>query len=170
MIAQRFKPIIWVAGAAFAATGLYIISSQVANAHQKLDEINHKILVAQHDIRLLQTELSTRASLRRLEKYNGETLALSAPRAVQYLASANDLQHFDVASLNRQPIAPVALAQVKADYNAQSKTARPDTSEGQKYDIKLALSPSHKPHTKPQSTNVALLEPIFGQRGHQAIQ
>ena len=81
MIAQRFRPVGWVAGIALAATALYLVSLQVANERGRLEEIDRKIAHTSREIRQLQTEMGTRASLRQLERWNGEVLALSAPQA-----------------------------------------------------------------------------------------
>ncbi len=116
MIAQKFKHIIWVGGVAVAATSLYLISLQVANEHKRLDTINLKIQATQHDIRQLNTEFSTRANLRQLEKWNGETLELTTPRAVQYLSDAGALDHLDRTALNSKTSMPTgAMAEVTSD-------------------------------------------------------
>ncbi len=123
MITQRFRPMLWVGGVAIAATSLYLISLQVASEHKRLEEVNRKILSTQHDIRQLKTELSTRANLRQLEKWNGETLALVTPRASQYINDAAKLDHFDMASLNGKTDTPTAaMAAVTSD--AQSVAAQ----------------------------------------------
>ncbi len=123
MITQRFRPVLWVGGVAFAATSLYLISLQVASEHKRLEDINRKILSTQHDIRQLRTELSTRANLRQLEKWNGETLALSTPRASQYVATPEELGHFDMARLNGSANTPSA-AMASVTSNAQSLAAQ----------------------------------------------
>lgn len=91
MIAQRFRALGWVMGIASAATGLYLISLQVAAERAKLEDIDRRIAAAHRDMRQLQTELGTRASQRQLEKWNNEDLALAAPRAGQYLQNASQL-------------------------------------------------------------------------------
>ncbi len=91
MIAQRFRALGWVMGIASAATGLYLISLQVAAERAKLETIDQRIAAAHRDMRQLQTELGTRASQRQLEKWNNEDLALAAPRAGQYLRNASQL-------------------------------------------------------------------------------
>ena len=122
MITQRFRPVLWVGGVTFAATSLYLISLQVASEHKRLETINRKIAETQHEIRQLNTEISTRANLRQLEKWNGESLALSTPRASQYLPNAAALDHFDVASLNGKVNTPTAaMEDVTSD--AQSVAA-----------------------------------------------
>ena len=124
MIAQRFRPLGWVAGIALAATGLYLVSLQVASARGRLEAIDHKITVTKRDIRQLQTEMGTRASLRQLERWNGEVLSLSAPRAGQYLRNDAALAALDHDDLGRLPAtAPPAttIAAVKVDKIVPSK-------------------------------------------------
>ena len=106
MIAQRFRPVGWVAGVAAAACGLYLISLQVANQRGRLEQIDHKIAMTKRDIRLLQTELGTRASLRQLERWNSDVLALSAPKANQYLQGEESLASLDRAGIGDKPSAP----------------------------------------------------------------
>jgi hypothetical protein len=91
MIGQFFRPLGWVAGVATAATCLYMVSLQVAAERGKLESVERQIASAQHDMRQLQTELGTRASLRQLEKWNGDVLALSAPKAQQFLHGEKEL-------------------------------------------------------------------------------
>jgi hypothetical protein len=85
MIAQRFKAVGWVAIVALAATLLYLISLQVAVERGKLEAVEAQIASAQREVRQLQTEMGTRASLRQLERWNGDVLALSAPKATQFV-------------------------------------------------------------------------------------
>ena len=85
MIAQRFRALGWVGGIASAATGLYLISLQVAAERARLEDVDKRIVSVRREMRQLQTELGTRGSLRQLERFNSETLALAAPRAAQYL-------------------------------------------------------------------------------------
>lgn len=85
MIAQRFRALGWVAIVALAATFLYLISLQVAVERGKLEAVEAQIGSAQREVRQLQTEMGTRASLRQLERWNGDVLALSAPKATQFV-------------------------------------------------------------------------------------
>lgn len=91
MIAQRFRALGWVAGIAFAACALYLISLQVAAERAKLEMIDKRIAAAQRDMRALQTELGTRANMRQLQKWNDDVLSLTAPRAAQFLTSEHQL-------------------------------------------------------------------------------
>lgn len=106
MIAQRFRPVGWVAGVAAAACVLYLISLQVASERGRLEEIDRKIASTKRDIRQLQTEIGTRASLRQLERWNSEVLALSAPKANQYLRGEESLATLDRAGIGDAPAAP----------------------------------------------------------------
>lgn len=93
MIAQRFRPIGWVIGVAIAIMLLYVVQLQVANERGKLKEVDQQIALLRKDIRRLNTEFETRASMRQLERWNGDVaeLALSAPQARQYLAGESDI-------------------------------------------------------------------------------
>ena len=106
MIAQRFRPVGWVAGVAVAATALYMVSLRVASERGRLETIDHKIASTQREIRQLQTELGTRASLRQLEKWNSETFSMSAPQVGQYLPGAHALASVDQDKLGDKPSAP----------------------------------------------------------------
>ncbi len=71
-------------------------------------------MLAQRDIRLLQTEIGTRGRLAQLERWNVKVLALSAPSADQFLEGG-----FQLARLGRpEPTpavdAPVVLASAPA--------------------------------------------------------
>jgi hypothetical protein len=106
MITQRFRPVVWVAGVAFAATALYIVSLKVASERGRLEAIDHKIAMTRRDIRQLQTELGTRGSLRQLERWNGEVISLSAPTVGQFLAGENALANLDGTKLPEAGFAP----------------------------------------------------------------
>lgn len=106
MIAQRFRPLGWIASVAAAACMLYMISLQVASERGQLEEIDRKIAAAKRDIRQLQTELGTRASLRQLERWNAEVLALSAPGAGQYLTDEGALTGVNRGKLGTDAAAP----------------------------------------------------------------
>ena len=79
--AYRLKGIGWFGGAVVVVLGFYLVSLQVATERKKLEQLNGRILSAQRDIRALETEFDTRANLAQLEKWNGDTLALSSPTA-----------------------------------------------------------------------------------------
>lgn len=129
MIAQRFRPVGWVAGVALAATALYLVSLQVASERGRLEEIDRKIAATKREIRQLQTEMGTRASLRQLERWNGEVLALSAPQAGQYLSGEAALDTLNRDELGSKPSAPppVMVAAVRADATKPVEKTAPPT-------------------------------------------
>lgn len=114
MIAQRFRALGWAAGIASAATGLYLISLQVAAERAKLEEVDRRISAAQREMQHLKTELSTRASYRQLEKWNDEDLAMAAPTAAQYFKSETQLASLSPDSLEAAPDTLVPRAQLAA--------------------------------------------------------
>lgn len=125
MIAQRFRPVGWVAGVAVAACALYMISLQVASKRGKLEEIDRKIAETRREIRQLQTEMGTRASLRQLERWNGEVLALTAPAAGQYLPGEAALAAVSRDRLGPESAAPppVMMAVMTAEPDAPPEAA-----------------------------------------------
>lgn len=106
MIAQRFRPVVWVVGCAFAATALYTVSLGVASERTRLEDLDRSIAMTRRDIRQLQTELGTRASLRQLERWNGEVLALAAPSVGQFRATEAALKTIDGSALPTGGFAP----------------------------------------------------------------
>lgn len=106
MIAQRFRPVVWVVGCSFAATALYTVSLGVASERTRLEDLDHSIAMTRRDIRQLQTEMGTRASLRQLERWNGEVLALAAPSAGQFRANESALRTIDGSALPADGFAP----------------------------------------------------------------
>lgn len=93
--AYRLKGLGWFGGVVLVALGFYLVSLQVANERKKLDMLNGRIRLAERDIRALETEFDTRANLVQLEKWNGDTLALTAPVAGQFVSSEAALASID---------------------------------------------------------------------------
>ena len=94
--AYRLKGIGWFGGCVAIVLGFYLVSLQVAAERKKLEGMDRKIDAAQRDIRALETEFETRANLAQLEKWNGETLALAAPVAGQFVTDESALASLDV--------------------------------------------------------------------------
>jgi hypothetical protein len=90
-IATRFKTVSWSAVAGAAALGCYLVSLQVASERAQVSHTEKALITAQQDIRSLQTELNTRSRLVQLERWNTDVLALTAPKAHQYLAGEMQL-------------------------------------------------------------------------------
>lgn len=114
MSARGFRSVGWVAGIAATALGCYMVNLKVASERAALEDVETRIVLAQRDIRLLQTEIGTRGRLEQLEKWNVKVLALSAPQANQFLEGS-----FQLATLMRpekkvDPAAPLVLASAPA--------------------------------------------------------
>jgi hypothetical protein len=107
--AYRMKGVGWFGGCVAVVLGFYLVSLQVAAERKKLEAVNGQIRSAHRDIRALETEFDTRGNLAQLERWNGDTLALSAPTAGQFVASEAALASLDVNSLGGGGIQTVAL-------------------------------------------------------------
>ena len=94
--AYRLKGLGWFASCVAVTLGFYLVSLQVASERKKLETVDGRIGAAQRDIRALETEFDTRANLTQLEKWNGDTLALAAPAAAQFVRSESQLATIDV--------------------------------------------------------------------------
>jgi len=114
MSARSFRSVFMVASCAGAALGCYLVSLRVASERAALEQVETRIVLAQRDIRLIQTEIGTRGRLAQLERWNVKVLALSAPSADQFLEGSFALAR--LARPQRQPEleAPVVLASAPA--------------------------------------------------------
>lgn len=82
---RRFQGLGWFAAAVVMALAFYLVSLGVAAERAKLAQREAAIVQARRDIRQLETEFQTRANLAQLERWNGEVLALGAPRPEQFV-------------------------------------------------------------------------------------
>ncbi len=110
--AYRLKGVGWFGGCVAVVLGFYLVSLQVAAERKKLETVNGQIRSAERDIRALETEFDTRANLAQLERWNGDTLALSAPTAGQFVASESALASLDVNQIGGPAAATVQTAQL----------------------------------------------------------
>ena len=112
MSARSLRPVVAVATVATAALGCYLISLRVATERSSLEDVETKIVMAQRDIRTLQTEIGTRGRLEQLERWNVRVLALSAPKAEQFVDGGYQLARLARPSEEIDVTAPVVLASV----------------------------------------------------------
>lgn len=155
MIAHRLRPIGWVAAVATAAVSLYLVSLRVAAERGALEEVDRQILIARSDIRRLQTELGARASLRQLERWNGDVLALSAPTAAQYLENGHALAAFD--SSGQPAIMPgrgAATMVVSVEKTPDTAPAAPALRPA------IVTTEPGEASSTPRLTRVAMVQPI----------
>src|SRR5215213_4458457 len=115
MSARGFRSVFMVASCAGAALGCYLVSLRVASERAALENVETEIVLAQRDIRLLQTEIGTRGRLAQLERWNVKVLALSAPSADQFLDGGFALAKLVAPQEKMDLQAPVVLASAPAD-------------------------------------------------------
>jgi len=105
MSAHGFKSVFMAGGIAAAALGCYLVSLRVASERAALESVENKIVLAQRDIRLLNTEIGTRGRLAQLERWNVKVIRLSAPSADQFVESS-----FQLATLAKPQAKPAIEA------------------------------------------------------------
>jgi hypothetical protein len=114
MSARSFRSVFMVASCAGAALACYLVSLRVASERAALEEVETRIVHAQRDIRLLQTEIGTRGRLAQLERWNVKVLALSAPSADQFLEGGFQLARLVRPQPKLSVDTPVVLASAPA--------------------------------------------------------
>ncbi len=87
----RLKGLGWLSSCALVAIGFYLVSSQVAAERKRLQMVDVKIASAERDIRALETEFDVRSNLAQLERWNGNTLALTVPTTQQFVRDETTL-------------------------------------------------------------------------------
>ena len=122
MLGYAWKSLGWFLASVAVALGFLLVPLQVAAERKKLDRTVSEIADAHRDIRALETEFDTRANLAQLEKWNGDTLRLTAPVAAQFLPDTGAL-----ASLDLRQGAPVQMTSlvVPSLPDAATRTATP---------------------------------------------
>lgn len=151
MIARGFKPVGWVAAVATAALGCYMLSLNVASERAELSEVEQQIVMAQREIRALQTELGTRGRLQQLEHWNADVLALSAPASGQFLRDEFILASYSKPQKSFEDQARVQMASAEAVET--QPVARPAVERG--------LVPAPAPIDKPIVRQASL---VVGQK------
>ena len=110
MSAHGFKSVFMAASVVGAALGCYLVSLNVASERAKLENVEEKIVLAQRDIRVLQTEIGTRGRLAQLERWNARFIRLSAPSADQFVEGGFQLAAMVRPDKRPSIQAPVVLA------------------------------------------------------------
>ena len=86
------------------------MSLDVASERAALEAVESKIVLAQRDIRVLQTEIGTRGRLAQLERWNVRFIRLSAPTADQFVEGGFQLATLVKPDAKPAIEAPVVLA------------------------------------------------------------
>jgi hypothetical protein len=121
MSARGFKSVYMAASVVGAALACYLVSLNVASERAELEDVEEKIVLAQRDIRVLQTEIGTRGRLAQLERWNARFIRLSAPSADQFVEGG-----FQLAALVRPGKRPAVEAPVVfASAPTEQSLARP---------------------------------------------
>jgi hypothetical protein len=129
MSGRSFKSVFMVASCAGAALGCYMVSLRVASERSKLESVESQIVMAQRDIRLLQTEIGTRGRLSQLERWNAGAFALSAPNANQFLGGSFELAKLVAPSHEVDFQAPVVVASAPAPEPKGAPIGEPATDD-----------------------------------------
>ena len=114
MSARSFGSLTMVASCAGAALGCYLVSLRVASERAAVEAVETRIVAAQRDMRVLQTEIGTRGRLAQLERWNVKVLALSAPSADQFLRGSFELARLTRPDHKTAFQAPLVLATAPA--------------------------------------------------------
>lgn len=134
MSVRSFHSVFMATAVAGAALGCYLISLRVASERAALQAVEAQIVGTQSDIRLLQTEIGTRARLAQLERWNVRVLSLSAPSAGQILGDK-----FQLASLVRPEPKPHLEAPVVL---ATAPAPQPNSPLGEESETNSQIAPA----------------------------
>jgi hypothetical protein len=128
MSVRSFHSVFMAGGVAAAALGCYLVSLRVASERATLESVETEIVLAQRDIRLLQTEIGTRGRLAQLERWNVRVLALSAPSADQFVPDSFQLASMVTPEQKPAVEAPVVYASAPAPPQSSALQAAPQDS------------------------------------------
>jgi hypothetical protein len=143
MSAHSFRSVFMVASCAGAALGCYLVSLRVASERAALEEVETRIVLAQRDIRLLQTEIGTRGRLAQLERWNVKVMALSAPTADQFLKGGFELARLTAPEDKSAIEAPVVLASAPiADREQEQSRQEPSEPTAMLHQASLKKAPT----------------------------
>jgi hypothetical protein len=130
MSAHSFRSLTMAATCAAAALGCYLVSLRVASERASLEDVETRIVLAQRDLRVLQTEIGTRGRLSQLERWNAGAFALSAPNADQFLRGSFELARLTQPEHRVDFQAPVVLASAPAPEASKPPIGEADTDDG----------------------------------------
>lgn len=126
---RSFRSVFMVASCAGAALGCYLVSLRVASERAQLEDVETKIVLAQRDMRVVQTEIGTRGRLSQLERWNAGAFALSAPAADQFLKGSFELARLAQPERKVDFQAPVVLASAPAPTPPKPPIGQPETDD-----------------------------------------
>lgn len=127
MSSHSFRSVFMVASCAGAALGCYLVSLRVASERAALENVETRIVLAQRDVRVLQTEIGTRGRLSQLERWNASAFALGAPAAGQFVKGGYELARLAQPDHKVDFQAPVVLASAPTPH--LSVVGQPETGD-----------------------------------------
>jgi hypothetical protein len=153
MSSRSFRSVFMVASCAGAALGCYLVSLRVASERAQLEDVETKIVLAQRDMRVLQTEIGTRGRLSQLERWNAGAFALSAPAADQFLKGGFELARLAQPERKVDFQAPVVLASAPAPTN-KPPVGAPETDDSGALAAPAASALLHEASLKTETREV----------------
>ncbi|HVM22197.1 MAG TPA: hypothetical protein VM308_02700 [Sphingomicrobium sp.] len=169
MSGRSFRSVFMVASCAAAALGCYMVSLRVASERAALESVETRIVLAQRDLRLLETEIGTRGRLSQLERWNAGAFALSAPGAEQFLKGSFELARLTQPDRAVQFEAPVVLAAAPAAERPQAlgndeaaDEARPAQRPTLLHEASLKIETREVPARKVAELPTATVPPAAG--------
>jgi hypothetical protein len=103
---KRLENVGWLALVLLVLIMLYPLSLRVATLRSDLNRVDRQIISIKQDIRYLETEFQTRASLRQLERWNRLEFGYAPPSAKQFVGGERALANLGTADWDR----PVEVA------------------------------------------------------------
>ncbi len=103
---KRLENVGWLALVLLVLIMLYPLSLRVATLRSDLNRVDRQIISVKQDIRYLETEFQTRASLRQLERWNRLEFGYAPPNAKQFVGGERALANLGTADWDR----PVEVA------------------------------------------------------------
>ena len=163
MNGRSFRSLFMIAGCAIAALSCYLVSLRVASERAALESVETEIVLAQRDLRVLQTEIGTRGRLAQLERWNVKVLALSAPSADQFLQGGFELARLAQPQRKVGFEAPVVLASAPAPQGGAVVTD--DSASAPATTVQGADRLLHEASLKPETREVPATPAIRPQAG-----
>lgn len=120
---KRLKTIGWIALIFIVAIALYPLSLSVATLRSDLARVERDILRTRAELRYLETEFATRASLTQLAMWNDLEYGYEAPSAAQYLDGERELANLGDEA--RELDKPVRVAAMTIKPQAEPEAIKP---------------------------------------------
>lgn len=119
---KRLAGVMWVLVVAAAILTVYLINLRVATEQKRVNDLQREIYATRMNIRYLEAEFGTRASLVQLERWNAADLKLIVTSKERFLSGEKDLASLEGIKPNGAPYVPppvmTAMVETPADVPA----------------------------------------------------